>query len=157
LTGGTHDKSFDRLSILAGFVVGALTVQGLHAQAKPPAYTIAEIDVTNPDAFAKEFAPIGGKALQDAGAKFLARGGKVVAIEGEPPKSRVAVHVWESIDKAQAGYASDATRRPGRLATNTPNSASLPSRASRHNERALSTREALGYCSREMDLLGLDE
>ena len=93
---------------LSAFLVGALTVQGLHAQAKPPAYTIAEIDVTNPDAFAKEIAPIGGKALQDAGAKFLARGGKAVAIEGEPPKSRVTVHVWESIDKAHAGFTSDA-------------------------------------------------
>jgi uncharacterized protein (DUF1330 family) len=106
LIGGTRDKpSDDCLSILAGFAAGALTVQGLHAQAKPPAYTISEIDVTNVDGFTKEFAPIAGKALQHAGAKFLARGGKTVSIDGEPTKSRVVVHAWESIDKAQAGFA----------------------------------------------------
>jgi len=35
------------LSILAGVAVGAAAVQALHAQAKPPAYVVAEIDVTN--------------------------------------------------------------------------------------------------------------
>jgi uncharacterized protein (DUF1330 family) len=38
----------------------------------------------------------------------LARGGKTVSIEGEAPKSRVVVQVWENIDKAQAGFASAA-------------------------------------------------
>jgi len=103
------------LCSLAGFAVGALTVQALHAQAKPPAYTISEIDVTNVDGFTKEFAPIAGKALQDAGAKFLARGGKTVSIDGEPPKSRVVVHVWENIDKAQAGFASDAYKEARKI------------------------------------------
>ena len=96
------------LSTLAGFAIGATAIHGLHAQAKPPAYTVVEIDVTNPDAFTKEYAPIAGKALSDAGAKYLARGGKTVVIEGEPPKSRVIVQAWESIDKAQAAFTSDA-------------------------------------------------
>jgi uncharacterized protein (DUF1330 family) len=95
-------------AVLAGFGLGAITVQTLHAQAKPPAYSIVEIDVTNQDGFMKEFAPIAGKALEAAGAKYLARGGKTATIEGEPPKSRVIVHAWESIDKAQAAFTSDA-------------------------------------------------
>ena len=45
------------LSMLAGIGVGAVAVQTLHAQAKPPVYYVAEIDVTNPDAYAKEYAP----------------------------------------------------------------------------------------------------
>ena len=45
------------LAVLAGFGLGAIAVQTLHAQGKPPAYTIVEIDVTNPDAYAKEYAP----------------------------------------------------------------------------------------------------
>jgi hypothetical protein len=35
------------LPILAGVAVGAAAVQTLHAQAKLPAYVVAEIDVTN--------------------------------------------------------------------------------------------------------------
>ena len=41
-------------SMLAGFAIGAVTVQGLYAQAKPPAYVIAEIDVMDQDGYAKE-------------------------------------------------------------------------------------------------------
>jgi len=41
----------------AGFGLGAVAVQGLHAQGKAPVYYVAEIDVTNPDAYAKEYAP----------------------------------------------------------------------------------------------------
>ena len=100
-------RSTVALSIFAGFAVGAVTVQSLYAQGKPPAYTIVEINVTNPDAYAKEYAPTAGKLLQDAGAKFLVRAGKTVTIEGEPPKGRVVVHAWESIDKAQAAFTSE--------------------------------------------------
>ena len=35
------------LAIITGFGLGAVTVKSLHAQAKPPVYYIAEIDVTN--------------------------------------------------------------------------------------------------------------
>jgi uncharacterized protein (DUF1330 family) len=52
---------------------------------------------------------------RDSGAKFLARGGKTVSIEGEPPKSRVTVHVWENIDKAQAGFTSDACKEARKI------------------------------------------
>ena len=45
------------LAMLAGVALGAVAVQGLHAQAKPPVFVIGEIDVTNEDAYAKEYAP----------------------------------------------------------------------------------------------------
>jgi Domain of unknown function (DUF1330) len=73
------------LALLTGVGLGAVAVQGLHAQAKPPAYVIAEIDVTNQEAYAKEYQPLASKALQDGGAKFLARGSKTVAFKGERP------------------------------------------------------------------------
>ena len=41
-----------------GFGLGAVAVQGLHAQAKPPVYYIGEIDVTNADAYTKEYQPV---------------------------------------------------------------------------------------------------
>jgi hypothetical protein len=47
------------LAILAGVGIGAVAVQSLHAQNKPPVYFVAETDVSNPDAYAKECAEIG--------------------------------------------------------------------------------------------------
>jgi len=93
------------LAALTGIGIGAAAVQGLHAQAKPPAYAVVEIDVTNADAFTKEYAPIAGKVITAAGGKYLARGGKNVAIEGDPPK-RITIIQFESLEKAQALFAS---------------------------------------------------
>jgi hypothetical protein len=76
------------LSMLAGVAVGALAIQGLHAQAKPPVYVIAEIDVSNPDAYAKEFVPL---VQSNLGTALAA--GKGVTIDGEPAKSRVTVRL----------------------------------------------------------------
>jgi hypothetical protein len=45
------------LAMLAGVGVGGLAVQGIHAQTKPPAYYIVEIDAKNEDVFNKEWAP----------------------------------------------------------------------------------------------------
>jgi len=90
------------LAVVAGFGLGALTVQSLHAQAKPPVYYIAEIDVTNIDAYTKEYAPKAQALIKASGGRLLAAGQKVTAIEGEPPKPRVAVQVWDSMEKIQA-------------------------------------------------------
>ena len=65
------------LAMLAGVAVGALlAVQGLHAQAKPPVYTVTEIDVTNIDAYTKEYAPLAQAAFEASGGKLLAAGRK---------------------------------------------------------------------------------
>lgn len=96
------------LSLLAAFGLGAATMQVLHAQSKPPAYAILEIDVTNQDAFLKEYAPAATKAIEAAGGKFLVRGGKTVAIEGAPPKGRVIVSAYDNLEQAQAALASPA-------------------------------------------------
>ena len=96
------------LSILAGVAVGAAAVQALHAQAKPPAYVVAEIDVTNAEPYDKEYVPPAAKAITDGGGKYVVRGGRTVAIFGEPPKPRVAVMVFDSMEKAQAAFDSSA-------------------------------------------------
>ena len=67
---------------------------------------VAEIEVTNQDAYMKEYAPTAGKALTDAGGKYLARGGKVVGIDGDAPKKRVVIIEYENLEKAQAAFAS---------------------------------------------------
>ena len=96
------------LGVLAGFGLGAIAVQGLHAQTKPPAYVISEIDVTNPDAYAKEYVPLAKKALADSGQKRLASGGKTIAISGVRPTSRIVISMFDSLEKAQEAYTSAA-------------------------------------------------
>jgi uncharacterized protein (DUF1330 family) len=96
------------IALVTGAAIGGAAIQGLHAQAKPPAYVVAEIDVTNQDAYVKEYAPVAQKALLGGGAKYLARGGKTASIDGEPPKSRISVMAFENIDKAQAAFTSAA-------------------------------------------------
>jgi uncharacterized protein (DUF1330 family) len=90
------------LSMLAGTAIGAVAVQGLHAQAKPPVYTVSEIQVMNPDAYMKEFAPVAQASIKAAGGKFLA-GGPGTALEGSlPPATRVTIQMWDSLEQAQA-------------------------------------------------------
>ena len=96
------------LSILAGVALGAAAVQALHAQAKPIAYVVAEIDVTNPEPYEKQYVPIAAKAITDGGGKYLVRGGETAAMYGEPPKPRIAVMAFESMEKAQAAFNSSA-------------------------------------------------
>ena len=96
------------LGMVAGFVLGTITVHEIAAQAKPPAYVISEIEVINADAYAKEYVPLANKALADSGQKRLASGGKTITLAGAPPASRVVVSQFENLEKAQAAYTSPA-------------------------------------------------
>ena len=58
------------LSMLAGAALGAAAIEGLHAQAKPPVYTVSEIQITNLDAYLKEFAPVAQASIRSAGRDF---------------------------------------------------------------------------------------
>jgi uncharacterized protein (DUF1330 family) len=91
------------LTLLAGVALGALAVQGLHAQAKPPIYYIGEIDVTNPDAYAKEYLPGARKMITANGGRYIAAG-KATPIEGAPPAARVVVLAFDSMEKIQAWH-----------------------------------------------------
>ena len=90
------------LATLAGIGIGAAAVQGLHAQAKPPVYYIAEVDVTELEPYTKEYAPRAQALIRQRGGKVLAAGQNVTALQGEPPKPRVAIIQWESIEKIHA-------------------------------------------------------
>jgi uncharacterized protein (DUF1330 family) len=95
------------LALLTGVGIGAAAIQGLHAQAKPVAYVIAEIDVSNQDGYAKEYLPPSSKALLDNGAKYLARGSKTESFKGDPPK-RIVLFSFEKLDAAKAAFTSPA-------------------------------------------------
>ena len=92
-------------SVIAGIALGAALVEALHAQAKPQAYVVGEINVTDPDGFTKNFSPLARKALAEApGYRALVLGGKTIAIEGPAPTTRVVINVFDSLDAAVQAY-----------------------------------------------------
>jgi uncharacterized protein (DUF1330 family) len=92
------------LAMIASAALGAAAVQTLHAQAKPPAYNVAEITIKDQDGYNKEYLPVITKALTDAGGKFIVRGGRTISYEGAAPAPRVVVVQFENLDKLQALY-----------------------------------------------------
>ena len=95
------------LALFGGVALGAVGVHALHAQAKPPAYVVGEIDVADPDHYFKEYVPPAVKAIVDGGGKYIVRNGKSVALYGEPPKA-LAIMRFDSLEKAQAVFGSKA-------------------------------------------------
>jgi uncharacterized protein (DUF1330 family) len=98
------------LGLLAGTAIGAAAVTGLHAQATPPVYLVTEIDVTNPEAYGKEFAPRAQATIREAGGRFVAIGGTagvgakpITAMTGTPPK-RVTIQAWGSAEALNKWY-----------------------------------------------------
>jgi uncharacterized protein (DUF1330 family) len=106
-------------------------VQTLHAQAKPPAYNVAEITIKDQNGYNKEYLPLVTKAITDAGEKFIVRGGKTISYEGAAPAPRVVVVQFENLDKLQALYNSASYRTPSQLAISTRRSAFSASKGSR--------------------------
>jgi uncharacterized protein (DUF1330 family) len=91
------------LAVIVGAALGAAAVEGLHAQAKPPVYTVTEIDVNNVDGYMKEYVPVVQPLIKKGGGNLLAASLKVTAMLGTAPK-RVAINRWDSLESAQALY-----------------------------------------------------
>ena len=110
-------------------------IQGLHAQAQPPVYYVAQIDVLNEEAYAKDYVPKAQALIKSSGGKFVAiggaaGGGKVTLFEGDPPRKRVVIPAWESVEKIQAWRDSaefKEVRRPVRASPNSMRSLSMAS------------------------------
>ena len=98
-----------RLSVAFHTLFCALVVAAPAAAEQKPALAIVEIDVREPEAFAKEFFPLAAKVFADAGATFVVKPAAPVAVDDVPPK-RVAIIRFESVDKAAATFASAAYR-----------------------------------------------
>ncbi|MEZ5854811.1 MAG: DUF1330 domain-containing protein [Hyphomicrobiaceae bacterium] len=67
------------------------------------AYVIAEVDVKDAEAY-KLYADRAPGVTIPAGGKYLARAGKVEALEGTPPKSRVVIIEFENSQAARDFY-----------------------------------------------------
>ena len=96
------------LSMFAGAALGAAVIHGLHAQDKPKAYVVSEIEPVD-TATEAAFASLVQLAQKAAGGRsFHTGGGKVVAIEGAAAPKSVAISEWDSLEQAQAFYNSPA-------------------------------------------------
>src|SRR5215471_18208136 len=79
------------LGMAAGSVLGAGAITALHAQAKPPAYFVVEINKINDAAGFKTITDIptgGADAAKELGGHYIARGGKITALDGSVPPER---------------------------------------------------------------------
>jgi len=96
------------LAVLAGVLLGVAGAEAIHAQQvkTPPAYLIADVDVTDSTTFQK-YADQVPATLAPFNAQYLVRGGKTQALEGEAPK-RVVVIAFASAEKARGWYDSPA-------------------------------------------------
>jgi len=90
-------------AMLACVALGALGSEALHAQAKPPAYLIGQIDVSNPDGYAREYLPKAREIIKAHGGRLVAAAGaastgaQVVAVDGEAPR-RVVIYQYPSME-----------------------------------------------------------
>jgi uncharacterized protein (DUF1330 family) len=92
-------------AVTCGFVLGVGAASVLHAQAKPPAYTFAEIDVKNQDGYTKDFLPKAQANIKEAGGKYLAGGfNKAISLSGAAPPNRVVILQFPDMDALKAFY-----------------------------------------------------
>ena len=97
------------MTLLAGVAIGAIALQGLHAQgAKLKAYAVSEAEIIDPAAQAA-YLPTARKLIEAAHGRALrTAAGRVVQIEGAPPPKSAAIVEWDSLDDAVAFYKSKA-------------------------------------------------
>jgi len=91
------------LAMLTCTAAGTFGGQALHGEARSPAYLIGQIDVTDPDGFAREYLPKAREIIKAHGGKLIAAAGaagpgsQVVAVDGDPPK-RVVIYMYPSME-----------------------------------------------------------
>jgi uncharacterized protein (DUF1330 family) len=96
------------LAVLAGVAIGVAGVTVIEAQQvkPPPAYVIAEPEIIDAATFQKYGQGVPATIAAFNG-RFLIRGGKIEAVEGDAPK-RFVVIAFDSLEKARAWYDSPA-------------------------------------------------
>ena len=97
------------IALVAGVAIGGAAVSAIRAQQVKagPGYVIAELEVNDPTTFQKYGAAVPG-TLAPFNGKYLVRGGKVTPVEGDAPKGRFVVLVFDSVEKAVAWESSPA-------------------------------------------------
>ncbi|MGO8973713.1 MAG: DUF1330 domain-containing protein [Steroidobacteraceae bacterium] len=94
-------QEFRSLALLGLVVLGATGLTLLCAATiSPKAYVVAEINVTDPEAY-KSYVAAVAPVVARFGGKYLVRGGQTISIEGAPPSGRVVVIEFDSLAAAR--------------------------------------------------------
>src|ERR1700744_5758294 len=90
-------------AVIGSFVLGVGAANVLHAQAKPPGFELAEIDVKDQDGYTKDYLPKAQANIKESGGKYLAGGyNKAVGFTGSPPPNRVFLLQFADMDTVKA-------------------------------------------------------
>jgi uncharacterized protein (DUF1330 family) len=90
-------------AVIGSFVLGVGAANVLHAQAKPPGFIVAEIDVKDQDGYTKDFLPKARANIKEAGGKYLAGGfNKAIGLSGSPPPNRVVLLQFPDMEAVKA-------------------------------------------------------
>ena len=94
------------LTLVAGIAIGALAMQGLHAQgAKLKAYSVGEIEPIAGATLSPSYLDNIRKEINKAhGRSLRTLNGKMFHIEGAPAPTKLAIVEWDSADDAKAFY-----------------------------------------------------
>jgi len=79
-----------------------------------PAYVLAEIEITNPEGY-KEYTTHVPATIAKYGGRFVVRGGKATALEGEWPERRRVLIEFPSVDAARKWFDSPEYEKPKAL------------------------------------------
>jgi uncharacterized protein (DUF1330 family) len=87
-------------------------VLALHGrdQVKPPVYMIADNTVTDSAGYAQEYLPLAQPTIKAHGGRYIAAG-KGISIDGEPPKGRVVILRWDSLEQLKGWWNSPEYRK----------------------------------------------
>lgn len=97
----------------AAAIIVIVAVERGHAQAQTtaprPAYYIADFELKDPEGI-KPYSAGTPATLEPYGGRFIARGGRIGALEGAAPGARSVIIAFPSMEQAQAWYNSEAYR-----------------------------------------------
>ena len=96
-----HGKFKIGLTMLTCVASGVFAGEQLHGQTAAPAYLIGQIDVSDPEGYAREYLPKAREIIKAHGGRLIASGGaasgaQVTAVDGEAPK-RVIIYMYPSM------------------------------------------------------------
>ena len=88
---------------ILGAAAGAAAARGLQGKSTPKAYIVTEVEITGDrEAYQRDYAAHAQATVEPFGGHYLARGGRVLGTEGEPPKARIVISEFPSFEKAKA-------------------------------------------------------
>ena len=89
------------ISMMSGLALGGMMAPQTHAQGKPPVYFIVENEINDVPNYLREYASRARDMIKANGGRYLAAGDATTFV-GEPPKSRVAIFVFDDIAQINA-------------------------------------------------------